>query len=253
MLTAASATGPDAHPVTKPADPTRMQLIERHLPLVTFTVNRMTEFLTGVMERDDAIGYGVKGLINAIDNYDPTKGTTLSTYAMVRIRGAIIDAARTMDFLSRGERGRIRNLERANWKLAIELGRWPTVKELSDETGLATNDVKRLRDGRTSRVLSLELAMSSCYVEGTKWQIEDQDESIDPAGEADRRTVLQLLVAAVKSLDERERQRIQMHSRQELPMRIIGARLSISESRVGQIHRRSLSRLRAKLEAQQAA
>ena len=239
--------------VDESAKQTREQLIERHLPLVTFTVNRMTEFLgSGVMEREDALGYGVKGLISAVDNFDTTKGATFATYAVLRIRGAIIDAAREMDILPRTQRHRIREVEQTSWDLATQLGRWPTVKELALKTGLPINEVKLLQSQRGMQVLSLEQTMSS-RDEDYEWQVEDPDQSIDPARVADRKAVSKLLATAMTSLDRRERQILHMLYNQELPLRVIGTKLSISESRVSQIHQRTLSRLRAHLQAKDAA
>jgi RNA polymerase sigma factor for flagellar operon FliA len=232
---------------------TRDQLIERHLPLVTFTVNRMSEFLgSGIMDREDAIAYGVKGLISAIDGFDESKGTTFATYAVLRIRGAVLDAARSMDILPRSQRQRIREVEQATNDLAQHLGRWPTVKELAMKTGFAINEVKTLQSQRGTQVQSLEQTTSS-RDEDHEWQIEDPDETVDPASVVDRKAVLSLLSAAITSLDQRERKIVHMLYNEGLPLRAIGDHLSISVSRVSQIHRRTLSRLRACLRSQDVA
>lgn len=240
-------------PVKETAQQTREELIERHLPLVTFTVNRMSEFLgSGVMEREDAIGYGIKGLISAVDGFDPSKGATFATYAVLRIRGAIIDAARAMDILPRTQRQRIRDLEQANQDLASQLGRWPTVKELALKTGQSIDEVRQIQAHRGMQVVSLENTTSS-RDEDYEWQLEDPDESVDPAVVVDRKAVSGLLTSAMNNLDNRERQIINMLYNQGLPLRDIGKRLSISESRVSQIHRRILDRLRAQLQRWDAA
>ena len=231
----------------------REQLIERHMDLVPFTVGRMTEFLgSGVMEREDAIGYGVKGLISAVDKYDSTKGAAFSTSAVLRIRGAIMDAARAMDILPRTQRHRIREVEQTTWDLTTQLGRWPTVKELSLKLGRPTNEIKQLQDQRGMQVQSLEQTMSS-RDEDYEWQIEDPDESGNPASVVERKAVSKLLATAMSSLETRERQILHMLYNQELPLRAIGANLSISESRVSQIHKRTLTRLRGHLQANDAA
>jgi len=240
-------------PVNETEQQTRDHLIERHLPLVTFTVNRMSEFLgAGVMEREDAISYGVKGLISAVDGFDKSRGTTFATYAVVRIRGAVLDAARSLDILPRSQRQRIREVEQATSELSNYLGRWPTVKELAMKTGFSIVDVKTLQSQRGMQVQSLEQTTSS-RDEDHEWQIEDPDETIDPASVVDRKAVLALLSAAMTSLDQRERQIIHMLYNQGLPLRVIGNHLSISESRVSQIHKRTLARLRAHLQARDAA
>ena len=232
---------------------TREQLIERHLPLVTFTVNRMSEFLSaGIMEREDAIGYGVKGLISAVDHYDESKGTTFSTYAVMRIRGAIIDAARTMDLLPRTQRQRIREVEQVSWDLATMLGRWPTLKEISLKTSLPIEEVKLLQSQRGMQVQSMEQAMSG-RDEEYEWQLEDPDETVDPAAVVDRKAISKVLGAAMDSLEKRDREILDMHYNQDLPFRVIGSQLNISESRVSQLHHRILSRLRSHFETVDAA
>jgi RNA polymerase sigma factor for flagellar operon FliA len=253
LFTTVLSPATETETVDESAKQAREQLIERHLPLVTFTVNRMTEFLgSGVMEREDAIGYGVKGLISAIDNFDTTRGATFSTYAVLRIRGAIIDAARAMDILPRTQRHRIREIEQTTWDLATQLGRWPTVKELALKSGLPINEVKLLQSQRGMQVQSLEQSMSS-RDDDYEWQIEDPDESVDPANVADRQAVSKTLATAMHSLEKRERLILHMLYTQELTLRVIGAHLSISESRVSQIHQRTLARLRAHLQTKGAA
>ena len=243
----------EPQPVNESTHQTREQLIERHLPLVTYTINRMTQFLnSGVMEHEDAFSYGVKGLISAVDNYDASRGTSFATYAVVRIRGAIFDAARTMDFLPRSQRKRSRELEQVRWALATELGRWPTMKELSERTSLPIQEVKQHLSQRGMQVQSLEQNILS---RGHDYEsrFEDPDESGDPAAVMDRKITCQLVRAATNSLESRDRLIVHLHYNRGLPFRIIGSKLNISESRVSQIHHRILARLRTQLTAQDAA
>lgn len=231
----------------------RHDMIERHLPLVTYTVGRMTDLIgSGVMEREDAIGHGVKGLIGAVDNFDATKGASFSTYAVLRIRGAIIDAARAMDILPRSQRQRARDIEQTTLELANLLGRWPTVKEIALKSGLNVTEVKHLQHQRGLQIHSLDQAMSS-RDEDYEWPLEDTDENTDPATVADRKAVSKLLSAAIGSLGERDREVIHMHYNKGLTFRHIGNHLNISESRVSQIHQRVLTRLRTHFESHDAA
>jgi RNA polymerase sigma factor FliA len=225
----------------------REKLIERHLPLVTFTVERMTQFLSaGVMERKDAIGYGTHGLINAIDNFDESKGCSFSSYAMLRIRGAIIDAARANDIVPRSQRKLMREVEEANWDLANQLGRSPTVKEIALRTGFGIDQIRTLMDTRGARIQSLDSA-SSHSDEPYEREIEDQDESIDPAAVLERKATADVLRIATGTLRERDQTIIDMRYRQGLAFRTIGQRLNISESRVSQIHLRILGSLKKTL------
>lgn len=231
---------------------TREQRIESHLPLVSYTVNRMTGLLTsGVMEREDAISHGIDGLISAVDNFDPDKGCTFSTYAVTRIRGAILDAARAMDFVPRAQRQRIRELEKVTWEMATALGRWPTAKELSLKASLPVKEVKQLQAMRGS-MQSLDRVMSG-RDEDWDWQPEDPDESVDPEAMIDRQGVSSLLSDAMLSLQARDRQIIDLYYNHGLPFRAIGERLNISESRVSQLHNRIISRLRSHMEASAVA
>jgi RNA polymerase sigma factor for flagellar operon FliA len=146
----------------------------------------------------------------------------------------------------------MREIEQATSDLAHHLGHWPSVKELALKTGFSIADVRTLQGQRGIQVHSLEHSTSS-RDEDYEWQIEDTDEAIDPACVADRKAVSMSLAAAMKSLEHRERQILHMRYNQGLPLRAIGDRLKISESRVSQIHHRTLSRLRAHLRAHDVA
>jgi RNA polymerase sigma factor for flagellar operon FliA len=234
-------------PATAAARPSREQLIEQNLPLVNYVVNRMSaSFLAGIMDREDAIGYGAKGLIQAVDSFDPSRGVAFSSFASLRIRGAIIDAARELDILPRSLRRKIRDVETANQELANSLGRWPTVKEVALRTSLPIHDVHALMDQRGTRVISLEQTATS-HDETYEWEVEDHDETVDPAAVSDRKAMLKLLGEAMDGLAPRDREVIQLRYFNNMPFRSIGKTLNISESRVCQIHVRIISSLRKHL------
>src|SRR6266545_1513282 len=108
----------------------RHELIEANLSLVGYVVSRMTNMLAASgIDQEDAYSYGVEGLIQAIDNYDTDRDTTLGTFALLRVRGSILDAIRRNDLLSRNLRRRLREVENSNLELANSLGRWPTMEE----------------------------------------------------------------------------------------------------------------------------
>ena len=132
------------------------------------------------------------------------------------------------------------------------LGRWPTVKELSLKTSFSIAEVKQLQSQRGMQVQSLEQT-SMARDEEYEWQIEDPDESIDPATVVDRKAVSKLLGIAMNSMENRDRLILDMHYNRGLPFRAIGLHLSISESRVSQIHTRIIKRLRSHLVSQDAA
>ena len=200
------------------------------------------------IDREEAVVYGVEGLIQAVDNYDPSRGTTFASFAIRRIRGSILDAGRRMDVLPRSLRRRARELERANLDLAAQLGRWPTVKELAFKLNQTVEQVRDIAGHSGSRVVSLEKMMTERGGEGSApWEATDRDEFRDPAAAADRRAALGLLDAALGSLSKRDKHIIQLRYGRSLPFHEIGALLNLSESRVCQLHKRILSSLKSHL------
>ena len=230
-------------------DITREDMIVKNLPLVAFVVGRMSdESASGAMDRDDAVAYGVEGLIQAVDNYDPTRGTTFASFAIRRIRGSILDAIRRLDMLPRSLRRSAREVDRANLELASMLGRWPTLKELSLRVNLSVEELRGIFGHTGTRVVSLEKMMGDTTSEGsTPWEASDQDEFSDPALYADRQAVLQILEQALNDLPARDRQIIELRYIRNLAFHEIGKIMSLSESRVCQLHKRILTGLHHRL------
>ena len=141
----------------------RQQMIVKHLPLVTFVVSRMSSETqaASVFDREDAIGYGVEGLIQAVDNYDPRRGTSFASFAVRRIRGSILDAIRKQDPLPRSLRRCARGVEQASQELAAQLGRWPTHRELAMRLGLSLAEFHTVLSRTNSRVVSLERSLEN--------------------------------------------------------------------------------------------
>src|SRR5688572_26261790 len=165
----------------------REDMIVRNLPLVSFVVGKMSdESASGAMDRDEAIAYGVEGLIQAVDNYDPERGTTFASFAIRRIRGSILDAIRKMDVLPRSLRKSARELERANLDLAAQLGRWPTPRELAMRLGVPLDQLRSIVGHSNSRIVSLERLMEDRTADGASpWEAPDPDQTTDPAAALD--------------------------------------------------------------------
>src|SRR5690349_6972721 len=124
-------------------DPKRDDMIVKNLPLVSFVVSKMSgENANRSFDREDAVAYGVEGLIQAVDSFDPSRGTTFASFAIRRIRGSILDAIRRMDVLPRSLRKSAREIEKANLELAAQLGRWPSQNELAFKLGIPLRDLK---------------------------------------------------------------------------------------------------------------
>lgn len=230
-------------------DNSREDTIVRNMPLVTFVVNKMVdESGASPIDREDAIAYGTEGLIQAVDGFDPSRGTTFASFAIRRIRGAILDAIRRNDVLPRSLRKSTRELDKANMELAAMLGRWPTPKELSLKLGMPLEQVQSIIGHSGARVLSLEKMMEDRGEEGSRpWEVADPDEFPDPALEIDRKAAMHLLGSALNSLSNRDKSIVQLRYGKAMPFHEIGRIMNLSESRVCQLHKRILSSLNKRL------
>jgi RNA polymerase sigma factor for flagellar operon FliA len=230
-------------------DESRQDMIVRNLPLVSFVVGKMTdENGSSAIDREDAIAYGVEGLIQAVDAYDPTRGVTFASFAIRRIRGSVLDAIRKMDVLPRSLRKGARELERATLELAASLGRWPSQSELAKRLEMPLRDLQSLAGHSSSRVVSLERVMEEKSGEGASpWEASDPDEFSDPAAAADRKATMMLLDGAVTNLSHRDRAILQLRYGRGMAFHEIGQLMGLSESRVCQLHKRILSGLRHRL------
>jgi RNA polymerase sigma factor for flagellar operon FliA len=227
----------------------REQMIVKNLPLVSFVVGKMSdESGSSPIDREEAIAYGVEGLIQAVDNYDPERGTTFASFAIRRIRGSILDAIRRMDHLPRSLRKSTREVERANLDLATMLGRWPTPKELAMRLGISHIELRQILGHAASRVVSLEKVMGDGNSEGSApWEASDQDEYSDPAAATDHRAALQLLGSALGTLSQRDQTIVQLRYGKSMAFHEIGKLMNLSESRVCQLHKRILAGLKNRL------
>lgn len=230
----------------------REEMIVRNLPLVSFVVGRMSdESGSSPLDREEAVAYGIEGLIQAVDNFDASRGVTFASFAIRRIRGSILDAIRRMDVLPRSLRKAARELDKANMELAGQLGRWPTQKELAFRLGIPVNQLRTLMHNTSSKVISLEKIMDERGQEGSNpWEAVDPDELSDPAEALDRKVSLNLLDSAIQGLPERDKLLIQLRYGRSMAFHEIGELLGLSESRVCQLHKRILGSLKTKLASQ---
>ncbi len=233
---------------------TRERLILQYAPLVKYVVGRIALNLPSVVDSDDVLSYGTIGLIDAVERFDPERGIKFETYAISRIRGAIIDALRSLDQIPRTTRQRAREIEAAIVELESKMRRPPTEEEVARHLGM---DLERYRDvivrsGTTT--VSLDSLLLSDDEEGgpRAFVFEDKD-SPDPQNTALRREAERLLVEAVKRLPERERLVLSLYYYEELTMKEISRVMEISESRVCQLHAQAVLRLRASMRLGEAA
>lgn len=226
----------------------RSEMILRNKPLVTLVVNRLSGDRYSILglDREDAIGYGVEGLIQAVDSFDASRGTAFASFAVQRIRGSILDAIRRDDPLPRSLRRSTREVETAGQELATTLGRWPTVKELAVRMGRTSTDVREVRRHAASRFLSLEHVLDErARDDGSlSWDPADEDDRGDPAAAAERNAALRQLGKMISQLSKRDRRLLRLRYGESRPFHEVGAILGLSESRVCQLHKRILGQLR---------
>jgi RNA polymerase sigma factor for flagellar operon FliA len=225
----------------------RNLLMEHYLPIVKYTADRIYAKLPDKVELDDLISAGIFGLMDAIDAFDPERGVKFETYCTPRIRGAILDELRSMDWVPRLVRARAHQLERAMQILEAHLGRIPTEDEIARELELEMTEFRRLQ--RDANAIGL-VSLSNKFSEGDGEKdireidiIEDQ-KSQNPVLEAQKRDLKGLLT---KGLTRAERLIIVLYYYEEMTMKEIGATLDLSESRVSQMHSSIIARLKAQM------
>jgi RNA polymerase sigma factor for flagellar operon FliA len=226
----------------------RDEMITRNLPLVSFVVRRMGEQLgASAISSEDAFAHGVEGLIHAVDHYDDGRGVTFGSFAYLRIRGAVLDAVRQRDVLSRSLRRKASEIERTSQDLASEKGSWPTRQELADRLGISQAELLHVQGQTSVQSVSLERLLDSTEGE-SHWEAPDPDETSDPEKVIDRRAVGRLLREAVTTLDPRERMLVKLRYSEAKGFGEIGRLMNISESRVCQLHKRIVKTLKVRLQ-----
>lgn len=225
----------------------------RHMPLVAFVVSRMStdHQKTLGLDREDALAYGIEGLIQAVDAFDEDRGATFASFAVRRIRGSILDAIRKMDPLPRSVRKSAREVEAVSQELSGALGRWPTPREIAFRMGVTLDQLGDIQRHASSKFISLEHALQDRGGEAApSFDPVDEDDSGDPAKAADHNASLAMLDAAVQHLSARDRAILRLRYTEAKPFHEIGQMMGLSESRVCQLHKRILSMLRRQINAQ---
>jgi len=221
----------------------RDRLILDHLALLQHIVGRMSLDVPGRIQRDDLFGWGMRGLIEAADAFEPARGLAFSTFAFPRIRGAILDELRRMDFLPRGRRERLREVERAVSELEQAQGAPPAPEELARHLGTTVDEIDDvLHSARVASWASLEGGPSA-----ELGALLTDPRSEDPVGSAEWNELKALLVQAIGALPEPEKTVVTLYYGEELLLKEIGEVLGVTESRVSQIHSRALYRLNREL------
>lgn len=239
---------------TAPA-PTRLsleeqqQLVMQYAPLVRRVARSLPLEIPGLLEFEDAVGYGTCGLVEAVRRYDPSKGTNFHAYAVQRIRGAMIDAFRRMDRLSRTMRQKARDVQRAQSDLESLLGRSPSDQEAADHLGISVDQYRENSSQARWVTVSLD-RMLERDDDGDSFpaaEMPTADEDIDFTRSFEEKELYEDLARSVQALPERERLVVSLYYVEHLTMKDIAAVLSVSETRVSQLHAQAVKRLRRAL------
>ena len=230
----------------------REKIILQYAPLVKYVIGRLAISLPAILDYEDILSYGTIGLIEAVERYDPEKGVKFETYAISRVRGAIIDALRSLDRLPRSVRQKARNTEAAVSQLTTDLGRNPTDQEVADTLGIPLQRyLKDLVDASWVTV-SLENVGYVDDGDGAAAEISIADPDQPDVTEAiERQELIGDLAGAIGDLPEREQFVLSLYYKDELTMREISKVLGVSESRICQLHARALTRLRTGITTRQ--
>jgi len=226
----------------------RDELITEYLPYVKNMAHRMAVHLPPSVEADDLIHAGVMGLMNAIERYDSTRENKFITYAVFRIRGAMLSELRSRDFHSRSSRSKIRELEKACQDLNLKLGREAKDDEVAKELGIDIDEFYEIRKMSTISFVSFEeIGLLSNEEKDNFMHLLVDGDSNDPLSLAGLKEMKNAIAGAIEQLSEKEKMVVSLYYWDELTMKEIGKVLDITESRVSQIHSRALIHLTAKL------
>jgi len=219
----------------------RERIIEEHLPLVRFVVRKMHVVNAPAgLDFDDLVGHGVLGLIQAVDRFDRSQGVQFSSFATTRIRGAILDALRSLDPIGRPTRRMARQIDHTFNALALQLGREPTAVEVQQAAGIAAQQYWAARAAASLTLVPIDHQAD----DETGWSERLIDETSPASARVERQELLTALRAAVEHLPERERLILSLYHVERLTLREIGHALDISETRVSQLIHRAYARLR---------
>ena len=225
----------------------RRQLILDYLPYVKRVVNRIVVHLPSGVEREDLYNVGVIGLIQAIDRFDPSRDNKFTTYAVFRIRGAVLSELRSRDFLSRLSRRKIRELDRACAKLEQRLGRPAEAAELAAEMNITLDELHHIKQMSSISFISFDELEGSTAMEKKKLFNGFLREDEDVLSKAGLMEVQSSVAEAIEELPEKEKLVLSLYYDDELTMKETGGVLGITESRVSQLHSQAIARIRAKL------
>jgi RNA polymerase sigma factor for flagellar operon FliA len=229
----------------------RERLVVAYSPLVKYVAGRMASGLPAHVDEADLISYGLVGLISAIERFDLEREIKFETYAITRIKGAIIDELRSLDWVPRSVRSRARDIERANQRLENKLQRAPTDEEMAGELKITVEEFQEsLLQISNSTVAALDELWSVSDSSGDQISLLDtitDENAPDPAAVMDQAELKDRVADAISRLPEREKLVVALYYYENLTLREIGEVLGVTESRISQLHTKAVLRLRSRL------
>jgi RNA polymerase sigma factor for flagellar operon FliA len=233
----------------------RERLILHYSPLVKYVAGRVRVGLPGALETADFVSSGIFGLIDAIERFEPHRHVKFETYAIARIRGAIIDELRALDWIPRSLRQKAREIEQASVRLEQEFGRTPSESEIAKELGIGLGELRQIFSKLSLvNVAALDELLALPTQSGDRIPLmetlEDGD-APDPVALFEVQETRALLARAVNSLPERDKTVVTLYYFEGMTLAQIGEVLGVSESRVCQIHTKAVLTLRGKLSAKE--
>ncbi|MDR2633483.1 MAG: RNA polymerase sigma factor WhiG [Treponema sp.] len=228
----------------------REHFIKQYAPLVKYVAGKVAIGMPHNVEFDDLVGYGAFGLLDAIDKFDPDKGVKFKTYAVTRIRGAIFDELRSIDWVPRSIRQKTREVEDAIGSLEAQLGRTATDQEIAGSLGMDEGEyLKTMMKISGTSILSLNDVWFSGD-ENDKVSIGDSIEapvSLNPDVIVEKDEIRRVIVEHINELPDKEKKILVLYYYEDLTLKEIGQVLEVTESRVSQLHTKAIVRLRSKL------
>lgn len=228
----------------------RESFIKQYAPLVKYVAGKVAATMPHSVDFDDLVGFGVFGLIDAIDKFDPEKNVKFKTYAVTRIRGAIFDELRSIDWVPRSVRQKSKEIEEAINETEAKLGRPATDAEIAGSMGLTDSEFAKtmLKVSGTS-ILSLSDVWYTAD-DSDKVSIGDSIESpssMNPDAIIEREEIKRVIVQSIQELPDKEKKVLVLYYYEDLTLKEIGKVLEVTESRISQLHTKAILRLRAKL------
>ena len=226
----------------------RNRLVENYLPIVRYNAERIGAKLPDEIDRDDLFSAGIFGLMDAVDAFDLARGVKFETYCAPRIRGAILDELRSLDWVPRLVRSRAHRLERARQELETILGRSPSTMEVADRMRLPAGEFEKLHRDATAVTqfsLSRKYGAADSNKEVSEIDVIEDKRGLDPVNEVQKKDLKELVT---RGLTRAERLILILYYYEEMTMKEIGMTLDLSESRVSQMHSAILTHLKSQLD-----